>query len=116
MSAQDESVTLRKSGEFLYFFMVVKHFFAILGVRTIAETVSVFESTSRLRQQIEHISDVSETGDGILGHQFNKSVKYFAQCYSQSLLRGFQRKTILLSGFKNPHKISTKQENSSLYS
>ncbi len=36
-------------------------------------------------------------GDGILGHQFNKSLESFAPCYSQALLQaGFQENQTLL--------------------
>ncbi len=48
--------------------------------------------------------------DGILGHEFDKRLESFAQCYSQSLLLAdFYRKPILYSGFR------TKKNNSSLF-
>ncbi len=43
--------------------------------------------------------------DGILGHQFDKELKFFAQCYSQSFTGGFLKKTRLYSGFKIHTKI-----------
>jgi hypothetical protein len=44
--------------------------------------------------------------DGILGRQVNKRLETFASCYSQSLLLYWRilKKTVLLSGFKNPYK------------
>ncbi len=44
--------------------------------------------------------------DGILGHQFDKILEYFAPCYSQSLLQYWWilKKIIHFSSFKNPYK------------
>jgi hypothetical protein len=56
--------------------------------------------------------------DGILEHQFNKSLESFSPCYSQYLLQYWRilKKTIFFSGFKNPLicKKPAIQENSSL--
>ncbi len=48
-------------------------------------------------------------GDGILGHQFNKRLKSFAPCSSQSLLLADFKETIILN---ITYKKSGKQENS----
>jgi hypothetical protein len=51
--------------------------------------------------------------DGILGHQLNKRLQFFAICYSRSLLLAdFKENLILFSGFKTLYKKSPKQVSS----
>jgi hypothetical protein len=49
--------------------------------------------------------------DEILGHQVNKRLESFDQCYLRLLLLAERKKTKLFSGFKNPGKKSAKKEN-----
>jgi hypothetical protein len=52
------------------------------------------------------------TRNGILGHQFNKKTSLLFHAIHSPLYLQYLKKTILFSGFKNPYKKSTKQENS----
>jgi hypothetical protein len=52
----------------------------------------------------------NQSGDGIVGHQFNKRVESFTPSYTQSLLPADLNEKILYFGFNTPYKKSAKQE------